>query len=98
MMTKGVPHSSVGKESPCHAGDPSLIPGLGRFHREGNGNPLQYSCVENPVDKGAYQAIAHQTRLSDSSSTMMTNLVYPVGKAIFLSSLTLLFSRTWYRK
>ena len=58
-MTKGVPHSSVGKESPCHAGDPSLIPGLGRFHREANGNPLQYSCVENPVDKGAYQAIAH---------------------------------------
>ena len=43
--------SSVSKESACNAGDLGLIPGLGRSPREGNGNPLQYSCLENPMDK-----------------------------------------------
>ena len=50
--------SSVGKESVCNAGDPSLIPGLGRFTTERNGNSLQY-CLENPMDLGAWQAIVH---------------------------------------
>ena len=49
----GFPHSSVSKESACNAGDPSLIPGSGRYPGEGNGNPLQYSCLENPMDRGA---------------------------------------------
>ena len=44
------PYSSIGKESACNAGDPGLIPGLGRSPGEGNGNPLQYSCLENPRD------------------------------------------------
>ena len=44
---------SIGKESACHAGDAGLIPGSGRFPGEGNGNPLQYSCLGNPVDRGA---------------------------------------------
>ena len=44
----GFPHSSVYKESACNSGDPDLIPGLGRSPGEGNGNPLQYSCLENP--------------------------------------------------
>ena len=48
-----------GKESACSAGDLGLIPGLGRFPGEGNGNPLQYSCLENPVDRGAWQATVH---------------------------------------
>ena len=43
----GFPHSSVGKESACNAGDLCLIPGMGRSPREGNGNSLQYSCLEN---------------------------------------------------
>ena len=60
---------SVGKESTCHAGDPDLIPGSGRSPGEGNGNPLQYSCLENPMDRGAWQDIVHgvtksQTQLS----------------------------------
>ena len=46
-------------ESACSAGDPGLIPALGRSHGEENGNPLQYSCLENPRDRGAWQAIAH---------------------------------------
>ena len=46
-------------ESACNAGDPSLIPGLGRSPGEGNGNPLQYSCLENPMDGGAWRATVH---------------------------------------
>ena len=42
---------SEGKESACNAGDPRLIPGLGRYPGEGNGNPLQYSCLGNPMDR-----------------------------------------------
>ena len=45
---------SEGKESACHAGDPSSIRGSGRSPGEGNGNPLQYSCLENPLDRGAW--------------------------------------------
>ena len=45
-----------GKESACNVGDMGLIPGLGRPSREGNGYPLWYSCLENPVDRGAWRA------------------------------------------
>ena len=55
----GFPHSSVGKESACNAGDPGLIPGSGRSPGEGNVNPLQYSCLENPIKRGAWQATVH---------------------------------------
>ena len=54
----GFPYSSDGKESAYNAGDPGSILGLGRFHREGNGNPLQYSCLQNPMDRGAWQSLA----------------------------------------
>ena len=54
-----MPCSSVGKESACSAGDPSSIPGPGRSPGEGNGNSLQYSCLENPMDRGAWQATVH---------------------------------------
>ena len=45
---------SIGKESTCNAGDLGLIPGLGRYPGEGNGNPLWYSCLGNPMDRGAW--------------------------------------------
>ena len=48
------PGGSDGKASACNAGDLGLIPGLGRSPGEGNGNPLQYSCLENPTDGGAW--------------------------------------------
>ena len=48
------PGGSDGKVSACNAGDLGLIPGLGRSPGEGNGNPLQYSCLENPRDGGAW--------------------------------------------
>ena len=51
---QGFPGSSEGKTSACNAGDPDLIPGLGRSLGEGNGNPLQYSCLENPMDREAW--------------------------------------------
>ena len=53
----GFPGGSDGKESTCDAGDVGLIPGLGSSPWGGHGNPLQYSCLENPMDTGAWQAI-----------------------------------------
>ena len=53
------PGGSDGKESACNAGDLSSIPGLGRSPGEGNGNPLQYSCLENPKDRGTWQGTGH---------------------------------------
>ena len=47
----------AGKESACNAVDTGLIPGSGRSPGEGNGNPLQYSCLENPMDRGTWQFI-----------------------------------------
>ena len=53
------PGGSDGKESACSAGGPGLIPGSGRSPGEGNGNPLQYSCMENSMERGAWQDTAH---------------------------------------
>ena len=50
----GFPHSSVGKESACNAGNPGSIPGSGRSPGEGSSNPLQYPCLENPMDGEAW--------------------------------------------
>ena len=55
----GFPHSSVGKESARNAGDLGSITRSGRSPGEGNGNPLQYSCLENPMDRGAWPATVH---------------------------------------
>ena len=52
-LTRGFPGGSDGKESVCNSGDPGSIPGSGRAPGEGNGNPLHYSCLENPMDRGA---------------------------------------------
>ena len=52
--TRGFPGGSDGKASACKAGDPGSIPGSGRSPKEGNGNPLQYSCLENSMDGGAW--------------------------------------------
>jgi len=53
-MYLGLPGGSNGKESTCNAGNLGLIPGLGRSPGEGNGYPLQYSCLENSIDRGAW--------------------------------------------
>ena len=69
-MQRDNPGGSDGKASAYSAGDLGSIPGSGRSPGEGNGNPLQYSCLENPRDRGAWWAAVHgvtksRTRLSD---------------------------------
>ena len=59
LRSPGFPGSSGGKESACSAGHQHLVPGSGRSPGEGNGNPLQYSCLENPMDRGACWATVH---------------------------------------
>ena len=74
----GFPGGSEVKASASNAGYPGSIPGLGRSPGEGNGNPLQYSCLENPMDGGAWWAYSlwgrKETRLSDF--TKPTKLAY----------------------
>ena len=56
---QGFPGGSVVKNPPANAGDTGSIPGLGRSPGGGNGNPLQYSCLGTPMDRGAWQARVH---------------------------------------
>ena len=63
----GFPDGSDGKGSACNAGNMGLIPGLGRSTGEGNGNPLKYSCLGNPIDREACWATAH--RVANSTHT-----------------------------
>ena len=81
----GFPGGSVVKNSPANAGDTGdvgFIPGPGRSPGEGNGNPLQYSCQENPIDTGAWQTIVHEVA---KSWTQLNN-------SICMHALTLRFS------
>ena len=57
--------SLAGKESACNAGDLGSIPGLGKSPEERNGNPLQYSCLGNTMDRGAWQITVHEIAESD---------------------------------
>ena len=87
----GFPSGSDGKASVCNAGDPGSIPGLGRSPGKGNGSPLQYSCLENPMDGGAWWATVHGitkswTRLSDFTS------LHFLPQVTSISSLPLFFS------
>ena len=79
---------SDGKKSACNVGDPGSFPGLERCPGEGNGNPLQHSCLENPMDGGAWSATVHgvaksRTRLSDFT---------------FFLSFRMNFKFTWFKK
>ena len=68
LKTRGLPSGAAIKESACNAGDLDLILGSGRFSGEGNGNALQYSCLGNPMDRGAWQAIVHGVTESDTTA------------------------------
>ena len=80
----GFPDSSAGKESACNAGDLGLIPGLRRSPGEGKGYPLQYSGLENSMDRGAWRAAVHgvaksQTQLRDFTfHLIISNMPDPV--------------------
>ena len=80
----GFPGGSDSKESACNAGDPDLIPGSRRSPGKGNGNPLQYSCLENSMDRGVWWATAHG--VAKSLTEVRTNtlahltVTVPTGK------------------
>ena len=72
------PGSSDGEASAYNAGDPGSIPGSGRSPGEGNGNPLQYSCLENPMDRGAWWATVHGVAKSWTWLSHFTSLHFMV--------------------
>ena len=83
VLYLGFPGGSDDEESTCNAGDPDSVPGLGRSPEEGDGYPLQYSCLENSMDRGAWRTTVHgvaenQTQMSDyhftSSSSQLKAL------------------------
>ena len=86
--------SSNGKASANNVGDPGSIPGLGRFSGEGKSNPLQYTCLKNPMDRGAWWATVHgaaksQTRLRDFTYTFIRIYTIPDPFSSAQSCLTL---------
>ena len=79
LVISGFPGGSEVKASACNVGELGSIPGLGRSPGEGNGNLLQYSCLENPMDRGAWWATVHgvaksRTRLSNFTFTLVISL------------------------
>ena len=80
VYSSGFPAGSEVKASASNARDPGSIPGSGRSPGEGNGNPLSYSCLENPIDGGAWWATVHgvaksRTRLSNLCPSLCSNLI-----------------------
>ena len=71
-MISGFPCGSDGKVSACNAGDLGSIPGWGRSPGEGNGNPLYYSCLENPMDGGTWWATVHGVTNSRTQLSVFT--------------------------
>ena len=71
------PGGSVVKNPPANAGDVVLIPGLGRSPGEGSGNPLQYPCMGNPIDRGAWRATAHEVAEELDTTERLNNKFNP---------------------
>ena len=76
------PSDSDGEESACNVGDPGLIPGLGRSRGEGNGNLLQYSCLGNPMDGGAWRATIHRSQRVGHDPATNTSTSHPYFKGV----------------
>ena len=74
MLYLGFLGGSEDKVFACNAGDPGSIPGLGRYSGEGNGNSLRYSCLENPMDRGAWRTTVH--RVAESDTTELITMLY----------------------
>ena len=84
----GFPGGSDGKESTCSAGEPGSTSGSGRIPGEGNGNPLQYFFLENPMDGGAWRAIVHGVA---KSRTWLRNFHFTLHKVICIKGLTTVY-------
>ena len=93
----GFPGGSDGKESTCSARDPGLIPGSRRSPVEGNGNPLQYSCLENPMDRGAWQAIVHGVTKSGTRSVMSPSRTISIWGVLLQSHFSSVGLITYFR-
>ena len=86
VYTLGFPSGSDGRESACNVGDPGLIPGLGRSLGEGKGYPLQYSCLENSMDRRAWWATVHVVAKSYLNTKLLTYAPAKFPKTDFLFS------------
>ena len=70
---EGFPWGSDSEESACNAGEPGSVPGSGRSPGEGNSNPLQYSCLENSMDRGAWEATVHGVAKKSDTTEQVTH-------------------------
>ena len=86
---------SDGKESACNTRDLGSIPGLGRSPGEGNGNPLQYSCLENPMDRGAWRATVYGvTELDMTEQLTQSRFVGSVNIGGVVENVSLIIRRS----
>ena len=79
----GFPGGSVVKNPSANAGDTGLIPGSGRSPGGGHGNRLQYSCLENPMDRGAWQATVHGVEKSRTQLKQLCTLTQTIPKRLY---------------
>ena len=95
FLPLGLPVAQMVKKSACNAGDPGLIPGSGRSSGEGNGNPLQYSCLENPMNREAWWATVHGVAESDMTEQLTLSLFLPSSAVLLCIDHSFIF---WHRK
>ena len=95
-LLDGLPRWLSGKESTSIVGDLGLIPGSWRTAGEGNGNPLQYSCLENPMDRGAWRATVHGVTKSWTQLSTSMHRLLDIYFIIWVIINTTLFCCLWY--
>ena len=95
----GFPGGSDGKEPVRNAGDPGSIPGLGGSPGEGNGTTLQYSCLENPMDRGAWWATVHGVAQSDMTEQFhFLSVFFLISSSSFIKGFTYFFYVTFIKQ